>query len=260
MILNNHTLLEPISLTRPKESFTAYLAISKQTLPELIAAKQIFLHAREEAYFKTLVAERRQISYLLGRYVAKKAVGKCFHEQNLSKIEISSGIFQQPIVCYTSQENIQVSIAHSQQWGAALAFPEAHPMAIDLETVDPQTDAHLWPQITSQEKRLVENLELTQSKSLILLWTIKEALSKVLKTGLMTDFHVYELSTIRANGGCFESIFKHFTQYRAVSWFFQNFAWSLVLPRNTTFLLRRIIDRQQKIWLRPKDQDDDDSP
>lgn len=185
----------------------------------------------------------------MGRYVAKKAVAKYFHEPNLSKIEISSGIFQQPIVCYASQENIHVSIAHSQQWGAALAFPEAHPMAIDLEAVDPHMDLSIWPQLTSQEQKLIKSLKSEESKSLMLIWTIKEALSKVLKTGLMTDFRVCEVSTIQADGDGLESKFKHFAQYKAVSWFFQNFAWSIVLPRNTNFPLRTIIDQQSKAWL-----------
>jgi phosphopantetheinyl transferase (holo-ACP synthase) len=69
------------------------------------------LESSERLYFSTLRYERRQMSYLLGRYAAKLALTQAFsepHLRNIEKqlgrllffllIEIARGVFEQPVV------------------------------------------------------------------------------------------------------------------------------------------------------------------
>jgi 4'-phosphopantetheinyl transferase len=69
------------------------------------------LHPNERQYFDTLIIERRQFSYLLGRYVAKECIAVYAEKDDLTKVEIKHGVFKQPIVNYPLKPNIQVCIA-----------------------------------------------------------------------------------------------------------------------------------------------------
>jgi 4'-phosphopantetheinyl transferase len=245
--MKKNSFVRHIIINRENESFNIIFSFSQQTLTVLLNDSSSFLHPKEKEYFNSLNFERRQYSYLIGRYVAKKGIGDYLNEKDFSKIEITPGVFQQPIVNYPSKQNIQVSIAHCQGWGAALVFPEAHPMAIDIESCDPQKQISSFIKITDQEKKLIQKLSLNEHEQYTLIWTIKEALSKVLKTGLMTEFTIFEISSIQVRENYFESYFAHFAQYKVISWWFQNIAWSIVLPYKSNFDIQAMIDFQLKV-------------
>lgn len=108
------------------------------------------LHIQERNYYNTLKFEKRIRSYLSGRFVAKQAIAALTGEDKLTHIGIQSGVFTQPIVI-SNKQNIQVSITHCEDYGAALAFPEAHPMGIDLEKINSSQNGVLAAQITEFE-------------------------------------------------------------------------------------------------------------
>jgi hypothetical protein len=67
------------------------------------------------------------------------------------------------------------------------------------------------------------------------MWTIKEALSKVLKTGMMTPMEIYQVNAIDQvlyNGFCV-STFTYFSQYKALSFPWKNTLCSIILPKET---------------------------
>jgi 4'-phosphopantetheinyl transferase len=70
------------------------------------------------------------------------------------------------------------------------------------------------------------------------LWTIKEALSKVLCTGLMAPIQVYNLTEFQPiDSGIWESLFQNFGQYKAVTWIGSSHVLSLVLPKRSSLSL-----------------------
>ncbi|WP_165792004.1 4'-phosphopantetheinyl transferase family protein [Desulfocucumis palustris] len=152
-------------------------------------------------------------------------------EDNLKKILIQQGIFNQPVNCYYNTGNIQVSIAHSDELGAAIAFPEASPMGIDVEKIDPKKTEVLQSQITKEEFVLFKNLHLSCEKILTLLWSTKESLSKVLKTGLTIPFQIYEISAIEVYQNHVITYFKNFRQYRTVSFTLGRYICSISYPK-----------------------------
>ena len=91
-----------------------------------------YLHPQEHNYFNSLTFEKRIRSYLMGRIIAKHVVAALIGKKSLTNIIIQSGSYTQPIIV-SNKPNIQVNITHCDDFGAALAFPEAHPMRIDLE-------------------------------------------------------------------------------------------------------------------------------
>ncbi len=223
-----------MELRRGDEEFPAYLCLSTDLLSPEQTEGARFLNAEEQEYCATLSFERRRHSFLLGRYCAKHALCAFLEETNPCVISIQSGVFSQPVVRHPAKSNVQVSIAHSAMWGSALAFPESHPMGIDIEVIRPARTHVIQTQITADEQALLQQLPHPEATRLTLLWTVKEALSKTIKTGMMTPFDVFELDTMDAGGRFVVSTFKKFGQYKALSFLLNNAACSIVCPKNTS--------------------------
>jgi 4'-phosphopantetheinyl transferase len=218
--------IETLHIERKNASYKACIATSKETLPTLQSLKDNFLHPDERSYFNTLIAAKRQHSYLHGRYTAKQAVA-AYTDIMPASVKISAGVFQQPVLPIT---NVQLSLSHTDHWCIAVVFPEAHPMGVDVELISPTIHETIDQIITSHERTLFTVLD---AGYLSLLWTIKEALSKTLRTGLMTPLQVYEVSEVVYKNGIFEAYFTNFAQYKCLSWIAGDHAWSIVLPRNS---------------------------
>lgn len=228
-----NTYIEKLTLKRPDTDFEAYLCISNHPFLGLKEKREQFLHPEELAYFDTLRFERRQKSYLWGRYCAKQALTAFLKEPDMTQISIHHGVFEQPIVRCTSKKSVQISISHCDECGGAIAFPEEHPMAIDLEKIDPKKIEILQTQCTQDELKLIQSLQVPEINQLTLLWTVKEALSKALKCGLMTPFKVFEAKELVSNSDCIVWTFKKFAQYKTISFIIGDSACSIVMPKKT---------------------------
>lgn len=66
------------------------------------------------------------------------------------------------------------------------------------------------------------------------LFSIKEALSKVLKTGMMLDFKILETKDLRLHQGFLECHFTHFGQYKGFVFFTEHYVVAVVLPARTS--------------------------
>lgn len=192
------------------------------------------LSESELGYFSSLQFPRRQQSYLLGRLAAKLAAGDYLREPDLKRIEIYPGVFEQPLVKYLSDDVPGVSISHCEGRAVAVAFPAGHPMAIDVEKVDAARVATMKSQMTARELVWAQGGEAAEDSLCALVWTAKEALSKVLRCGLMSPMEIMTLSELRrGEGGLWEGLFQNFAQYRIVSWVGDLSVLSIVLPKNS---------------------------
>jgi phosphopantetheinyl transferase len=244
-------LIERLVLQRAEGTLCAHVAIARHDLEPLRPLRWSMLDAAEQARFAAFVVPARQASYLLGRYVAKSAVAAHLGVGDLRQIHIAHGVFEQPMVRVAQGPGAQVTLSHSGPWGIAIAGPEAHPMGVDVERIEAfrRAGAGAPPWQTTRDAWLLGALDRPAPQRLALLWTIKEALSKVLKTGLMAGFEIFEINRIAAAAGrTFESEFTHFVQYKAVSWLFDEYAWSIVLPKRTTMPMDRVIEAQARTW------------
>lgn len=232
MMPTNNIYIGQLDLIRPEKEYKATICYC--FLSHMADYKKIIphLHPQEWDYYNSLKFEKRIRSYLMGRFVAKQAVAFLTGNNNLKSILIHSGIFTQPIVVSNIQ-NIQVSITHCDDFGVALAFPEAHPLAIDLEKISVDKRDVIERQLTNNEKDIINSLAAPYDIGLTLLWTAKEALSKVLKTGLMTPFNVFEISQIEYNDKYMISYYNNFAQYKVMSFTISNYMCSMVYPMKT---------------------------
>lgn len=213
-----------------------------------------YLHPKEKEYYDTLTVENRMKSYLMGRYAAKKAVLFCTRNNNLESIFIQWGIFNQPIVTGDHCNNIQVSITHSGDYGAAIAFPENLPVGIDIEQVDPRRIDVLENQISLQEKELLKSGLHSYNKKLTMLWTVKEALSKILRTGLTATYDIFEVDKIKYKEDRVVNYFKNFPQYCAISFELEDtYICSIVYPKTVELSLDTVNFKRIDLYTKLQD-------
>lgn len=210
------------------------------------------LSESELHYFSFFKSERRKQSYLMGRLCAKQA---CLNLVSIEKdclfssIEIKKGVFNFPVVVHPLLPNIQVSISHVNGSACAIAFSERHPMSIDVELLDDKRCRTMEKKLEDGEldcresffsadhhrvSRYIKTRAEFNSYFNLVNWTAKESLSKVLRTGLMCPTHLYEVTSCKVllkedfieiydafdleeRGFVFVSLFKHFSQYKVIS-------------------------------------------
>ena len=229
----SRTHVQTLHLLRTERTDRAGFCVTRASLPELASERGSYLHADEQAYFTTLSFERRQHSYLLGRYCAKHALGVLQPDASPTNFAIMPGVLEHPVVLGMS--NVQVSISHAGAWGVAIAFPEAHPLAVDIECLDPKRLNVLRSQSTPAEVVLTSCGRMNELAALTLLWTMKEGLAKILRCGLTTPFRLFEIATVQPEGDGVMATFENFAQYKAVSFLLPDAAVSIVVPRETRF-------------------------
>ncbi|ASJ54826.1 phosphopantetheinyl transferase [Brevibacillus formosus] len=227
--------------------FRASLSIGYFSVPADFFKMVKFLHPKEFEYYFQLEFERRVKSYLTGRYVAKRAVSFLTGEDSLDRICIEQGILHQPVVNLPNTANVQVSITHCDDLAAAIAFSEELPMGIDMERISVDRNKVLETQMTVKESSLLSCLPYSYETTLTLFWTVKEALSKILKTGLTTSFHIYEISQVEVRDGVVFSLFENFPQYRTASYILGDYVCSITYPKKTEWSIAVVKDVLQEI-------------
>jgi len=239
---NDATCTFSLTLNREEESLIASLCLAKLALSQLEQSASSWIHPQESTMLERLTFPRRRASYLMGRYCAKQAIQQVDDSVLLNQIWIGEGIFHQPILYGDGTKSMQVSIAHTDDVGAALIFDERHPMGIDIELNSDHHSSTIISELTSFEQGLLDNQWPVASKiqPYPWIWTVKEALGKVLKTGLTVPMSVYEIKEIGHEGDFIMSTYKNFPQYKALSFFWREAIVSVVLPRKTTmaFLIK----------------------
>ena len=222
-----------LSLKAMERTFKAGMCICHLHSAADYAELLQYLHPQELDYYEMLPVEKRKRSFSLGRYSAKRALSALVGESDFQGTLIERGFFNHPVVVNPSNKNIQVSISHCDDIGAGLAFPESFPMGIDVEKMDPDKNNVLESQMTEKEKKLIKSFPWSYSALLVLLWTAKEALSKVLKTGLMAPFEISEVSRLTVEDGAIIGNFKNFAQYKGISFNLGRYMLTIVYPKST---------------------------
>ncbi|MEY4484857.1 MAG: hypothetical protein RL693_2309, partial [Verrucomicrobiota bacterium] len=178
-----------------------------------------------------------RISYLLGRYTAKSALDKCIGpEFEPFRALIKSGVFCQPVVHCHVLSPLGVSISHSDRLVCSLAYPEEHPMAIDVEEIDEARTKVMLTQIGEVEGILAKAVCPSINVAATVVWTAKEALSKALRCGMTCPYELLEVCEVEACDGNYTGRFKNFGQYKFQSMRRGDSIITIVLPKKTEML------------------------
>lgn len=228
------------------QKFDAWLGLAR--IEEADFDVTSWLHPTEIGRAESITHQARRSEYLIGHLAAKRALIAKLNETSVNEIAILDGVFGQPIVV-GSCLSPGVGIAHSGGWAVALAFDLRHPMGIDIEIEHPTIADVVRSKATVSEVELLNKLCLPDSESYTLLWTMKEALGKVLTTGLMCPLWFYEVDDISVQGRFYKAVFRNFKQYRTLSFMLAlGIRCSIVLPGRSRMLLTGSLFDDSQRW------------
>ena len=215
--------------------------------PDLLdQQKESFLHQEELKYLSNCPIESKRNQFLQSRKLSKTLLSSLLKETNSTKIHIKPGVFNQPLVTYPSVANPAISISHSGNCSACIVCSSTHPMGIDIEEIRNNKKEIIVSQLSNFEKALVKALPNSADIACLELWTAKEAISKVLNTGLTAPFEIYEIDNTYLRENYTVYTFKNFSQYKAVSFQIKGNICSLVLPVQTNLFLQSGIGTFEK--------------
>lgn len=200
-------------------------------LEALDAAVPERLALEEAALLTERLAPARRQSLLAGRWAAKNALGILAPGTAARDIRILPGLFGQPVATLPGRANLQVTLAHAGNAALAVAHPESCPMGVDLERATPEQLGALREQTTPGEReRAHAALPSDEAQRLLLLWCLKEALSKALRCGLTVPFRLLEVASLAPLPGGVRARFENFAQYEGTACTAGPFALAVVHP------------------------------
>lgn len=225
-----------LTLKREDKLYKGMLGITNVNYAMLEEEKSRILDDDEIRLHQSLLNDHIKESFLRSRFICKMSVGNFLNSDEFKTIKIRHGVFEQPLLDSTNG----ISVSHSGDFAACVVFPDEHPMGLDLEVIQEDAVMKIDSQLTKNEMILADQLEEEKYRSYTRCWTVKEALSKVLKTGLMVPFHMLEINSLKPDKKYTLSYFKNFIQYKAISCTLQDVMVSVVLPAETEFKIEKI--------------------
>jgi 4'-phosphopantetheinyl transferase len=158
-------------------------------------AGRALLTQRERCLYQALRFPRRRHKWLLGRIAVKKLLGPLLSVDDtaITTLNEPSGA---PFVEIDGVGRLDwaISISHRAAWGAAaVARPPVRALGIDIETVEPRSDAWLADYFTSREMQDVAAAGPKRDQLVALTWSAKESMLKALGVGLRLDTRTIEV-------------------------------------------------------------------
>lgn len=228
-------------IKRKDTEYTSHLAVVPiKNYKSLSTSIPDLLHPTELLYYNKLIVEKRKASFSMGRYAAKLAVNNFIKENDLNKIEIASGIFGNPLVRYPSHNVPYVCITHDSDFAVSIAYPDVHPMSIDLEQVHDDKIEIIKSQCSQSEIKMYQDSNMAEGVFYTLLWTIKEAISKAIRCGLTIPLKLLSIKRFQLiNEYQYVSDFTNFGQYKAYSFILNKHVFSLALPKKSELIVNQ---------------------
>lgn len=173
-----------------------------------------WLSAHERDHLASIRYTKRRDEYVTRRWTAKQAVATVLDIDrsfgSLARIEVRHRESGAPYVQLDgAMADVDVSMSDRAGWAVCLVGPPGSAasgtLGIDLEVVEPRTDAFVADFFTPSEQRHVHSIQHLEGRheAANLIWSAKEAALKVQQVGLRVDTRTVEVSlsgTSRADG------------------------------------------------------------
>lgn len=221
-------LLDKLSLVKNSACLAAVFFNNEDTPdPNVLSSKELEI-------FSKISSQKRQIEFIAGRKACKKALSNFINTETFSSnknyrgfrsysdISILPSNTGSPVITFPELSKLNVSISHSH--GIAIAAVSKNPIGIDIEKINPKKISalkHMNPDIETQDPTL-----------LTVFWTLKEALSKALKTGIVKDFEFYNTKNYQCSNQIHRCEFENFPEYSGIAVTNNEYALAIVQSSN----------------------------
>lgn len=175
--------------------------------------------------------ERRRHELVAGRLAAKRALAHLLPGVDSQGLSILPGAMGQPVVFGAGVANVGVSLSHSAEAAVAVAFPEACPVGVDIETFVVDCEPVLSRHAGEGERGLMRDAAIGSAlQGLTALWCAKEAMAKLLRCGLAAHGPTLGVAGVRREGARLRLDFSGFAGYRAYVAFGARRCFAIALP------------------------------
>ena len=182
--------------------------------------------------FQKQKTEAAKSSFCFGKMTGKYAAST-FLNRPLDTIEIDHGVFGYPVL-KPDPKGYCISIAHTETAGLAVCFPETCMMGVDLEKIDLRNLPVIESVLGDTEKGLGLNLQIQKLELFHILWSVREALSKAIRTGFLIPMELLEIQAINNLGNNLQLSFKHFKPFEAKVFLKSEHVFAFVYPTRVT--------------------------
>ena len=181
--INTYSFHEFFALPR-KSALDAKISIVKCENSPFEKVKE-WLETSELDRYHSFGSEKRRHQYVIGRIAAKNAIMKLIDVRDPTQIDISNAKDGHPIT-----ENAEISITHSNNYAAAIAYSTESTFGIDMESINEQ-------RIKTLSYISLENEQIKQNPTqLTIAWCMKESLSKALLCGFSQPFETFRIKSL----------------------------------------------------------------
>ncbi len=191
-----------------------------------------WLSQQEMMRCRTLSGKRKG-SYLSGRWAAKNAILKYLSSSSFSDIDITTGVFGQPVV--EGVKHCCISISHTETMAAAIAFPEKHLMGVDVEQLEDVSNAAKFIDFQNHEHLLIQRLGVPNGPAI--LWSSKEAVGKAMRTGLTLPLETFAVNSVLEIKSGYLVLFKNILQFKCLNFVLGSHVVSIALPEKSDLIL-----------------------
>ena len=158
-----------------------------------------WLTPTEAAWLATMRFRKRRTEYLLRRWVGKQAVaavlGLAGDQGSAARIEVANRTDGSPVVFLDGAPATGcVSMSDRAGWAVCLVAEDRVDVGCDLELVEPRSDGFVADFLTPAEQEAVRAAGEDRDAVANLLWSAKESVLKVLRTGLRRDTRTVEIA------------------------------------------------------------------
>lgn len=159
-----------------------------QTIEPLSCSCKNHLTAKELTILHSFKNEKRKMEWFAGRVAAKRALLRHYNLSDSSSLEILREAGGAPI-CQQIEECC-ISITHSE--GFAIAAVSNQAIGIDLERIEKRPSSFVRTFFSQDEQDFLLRIRDRKELHCNLIWTAKEAVSKVVKRGGSLNFKTIE--------------------------------------------------------------------
>lgn len=237
-MLNQYKDCKPKIILFKSVKYNKYICLSvidftKLGIEEINIYADKYLSNDEKTNLNEFKFLKRRKEFVLGRIASKYSLST-LNNINIpfKQITISRGVFNQPVVNSIYAPSTDISISHSHNFIYSLAFSGEFPCGIDAEYICKKKEETVYSILSYRERYILSEINISP----LFLWTAKESLSKILKTGMTLNLSKMGVKSIKKRKNYYIGNYSDWIQYEFFSVIKNNEIVTITVPKNSLLL------------------------